>query len=598
MRQVRPEVMPSFEPDGDPALETPRRAAGRRLEVSSLARAVRWPSVVALASGLVLATSALVWLGYVATRGWTNDATALTNRRAQEAMTLVRAAITADMKGAWISALVPIDPRVFDEAPPASLLQVAAKAFARFPYPESFVLWTARDDRTWALNRAERPPAWDRQTPSDDPFPVVVRPDPPALAGLVSALRAQASSQYPFAVVELPLDGSPYQVVAHVVFNPREPHDVVGFVAFTVRLASLGDYFAPLLAQVETIGGFRDGVATAVTDEQGHQIAHTRAAPADATTATARFPLLFIDASLARARAGAPPARAWAVHARPIPDAALIATLRGARQTFVLMVLAAGASVVALLWTVRANRAAASLATMKSDFVAAVTHELKTPVALIRLVGDTLANGRYRSDETVKEYARLLAGEASRLSHSIDGLLTYARYADAAASIERHWTQPGDLVDDALQRFRPAIEQMGFALTLDVAPELPPVCVDRAAIVQAIENVVDNAIKYSGPSRMLALRVGDTAGRVVFSCRDTGCGIAPEDLGRVFERFYRGSNATARGSGLGLALTRRIVERHGGRVSVCSAIGEGTQVTIELPAGNVGRSEASGEAAA
>jgi two-component system phosphate regulon sensor histidine kinase PhoR len=595
MRQVRREPPPALVPEGA-AAEGPRPTAVRRLEVSSLARAVRWPSVVTLATGLVLATSALVWLGYVATRGWTTDATALTNRRAQEAMTLVRAAIVADMKGAWISALVPIDPHVFDEAPPASLLQVAAKAFARFPYPESFVLWTARDDRTWALNRAERPPAWDQEAPSDDPFPVVVRPDPPALTGLVSALRAQASPQFPFAVVELPVGGSPYQVVAHVVFNPREPHDVVGFVAFTVSLAALGEYFAPLLAQVETIGGFHDGVATAVTDEQGHAIARTGASPETATTATARFPLLFLDASLARAHA--PPVREWTVSTRPIPDAALLATLRGARQTFVLIVLAAGASVVALLWTVRANRAAASLATMKSDFVAAVTHELKTPVALIRLVGDTLANGRYRSDETVKDYARLLAREASRLSHTIDGLLTYARYADARTSIERDWAEPGELVDDALQRFRPTIEQSEFALTLDVAAGLPSVCVDRAAIVQALENIVDNAIKYSGTSRTLALRAADVGGRVVFSCRDTGCGIEPDDLGRVFERFYRGRNATTSGSGLGLALTQRIVERHGGRVSVCSAIGEGTQVTIELPAGSADRGDASGEAAA
>src|SRR4029078_9500781 len=110
-----------------------------------------------------------------------------------------------------------------------------------------------------------------------------------------------------------------------------------------------------------------------------------------------------------------------------------VATLREARRMVFLISVAAGASLLALVLTVRADRASAALASMKSDFVAAVTHELKTPVASNRLTGDTLSNGRYNSPKTVQEYARLLSMEASRLGASIDNLLTYARYRSSSA---------------------------------------------------------------------------------------------------------------------------------------------------------------------
>src|SRR6185369_16502228 len=105
--------------------------------------------------------------------------------------------------------------------------------------------------------------------------------------------------------------------------------------------------------------------------------------------------------------------REWTVNVRSLPDQTLLATLQGARRMFFLITVAAVASLLALVLTVRADRASAALASMKSDFVAAVTHELKTPVAFIRLVGDTLANGRYTSPKTVQEYAGLLSVEAT-----------------------------------------------------------------------------------------------------------------------------------------------------------------------------------------
>ena len=237
--------------------------------------------------------------------------------------------------------------------------------------------------------------------------------------------------------------------------------------------------------------------------------------------------------------------------------------------------------------TVRADRASAALASMKSDFVAAVTHELKTPVASIRLVGDTLSNGRYTSPKTVQEYAGLLSVEASRLGSSIDNLLTYARYSSsqAASATDLADVEPADLVEDALQGLRPVLTNQAFNLDIDVPADLPQICVDRFAMIQALDNIVDNAIKYSTAEKHLGVRGRANGKSVTLTVQDRGRGIARKDLSRVFERFFRGGNVTVSGSGLGLPIAKRIVESHGGRIEVRSTVGSGTEVDVTLPIG-------------
>jgi hypothetical protein len=125
--------------------------------------AVRLPIVMTFVVAMFAATMALVWFGYVATREWRSGTNLLLERRANEALALVRAALSADMKGAWLTAIVPFNTSVLDEDPPFSTVQVAARTFARFPYPESFVLWKqdgGADGTTYAFNRSDRPPSW------------------------------------------------------------------------------------------------------------------------------------------------------------------------------------------------------------------------------------------------------------------------------------------------------------------------------------------------------------------------------------------------------------------------------------------------------
>ena len=563
---------------------------------------VRLPFVMAFVVAMFAATVALVWFGYVATREWRSGTNLLVERRANEALALVRAALSLDMKGAWITAIVPFNTANLDEDPPYSMFQVAARTFAFFPYPESFVLWKddERDDgTTYVFNRADRPPPWETRVSSDDPFPVVLVLNPPALAGLVAAVRQHATAASPFIVLEQPIDGRPYQIVAHALFASAPSHALLGFMAFTVNEEWLrAQYFDPLVEQVAKIGRGRRGlsippdpgnVVYAVSDDEGRMV--TKGAPvehADDGDLHTRFDVLFMDPALVKSMSARPTrVREWTVHVRSAPDQALLATLQGARRMFFLISIAAGASLLALVLTVRADRASATLASMKSDFVAAVTHELKTPVASIRLVGDTLANGRYTSPKTVQEYAGLLSVEASRLGNSIDNLLTYARYSSspAASSTELADVEPADLVEDALQGLRPLLANQQFDLVIDVPPDLPQICVDRPAMIQALDNIVDNAIKYSTIEKHLAVKGTATARSVTLTVRDRGTGIASKDLSRVFERFYRGGNATVSGSGLGLPIAKRIVESHGGRIEVRSAVGSGTEVDVTLPIG-------------
>ena len=567
---------------------TPRLTFGWRRVTDG---AVRLPIVMTFVIAMFAATMGLVWFGYVATREWRDGTNLLLERRANEALALVRAALSADMKGAWLTAVVPFNTTTLDEDPPFSTVQVAARTFARFPYPESFVVWK-QDGRgggnTYVFNRADRQPPWETQPSSDDPFPVVLVRDPAPLAGLVKSVRKHANASSPFIMLEKNIDGTPYQIVAHALFDSGPSHTLLGFMAFTVNEQWLQtQYFDPLVEQVAKIGGGRGGLSITVSDEEGRAVTKTAPpAPDDAGELQTRFPLLFIDPALVKSISNRPThVREWTVHVRSVPDQALLATLQGARRMFYLISIAAGASLLALVLTVRADRASAALASMKSDFVAAVTHELKTPVASIRLVGDTLSNGRYNSPKTVQEYAGLLSVEASRLGASIDNLLTYARDSSSPAASSMADVEPADLVEDALQGLRPVLTNREFDVEVDVPPNLPQVCVDRSAMIQALDNIVDNAIKYSTTEKHVAVKARANGKTVTLTVRDKGAGIARKDLSRVFERFYRGGNVTVSGSGLGLPIAKRIVESHGGRIEVRSAEGAGTEVDVTLPIG-------------
>ncbi len=546
----------------------------------------QWYTAIAWSIGLSVATGALVWLAYVATREWGRAIELLEQRRAAEALALVDAALSRDMKGAWTSLIVPVNQFTIEDVP-FDLLQETARSFAKFPYPESFITWSngPQGQTISAFNRADRRPPWDQGDHSDDPFPVVLVANPAAMVPVMESIRQRATPLNPLVLFETTIAGLPYQVIAKAMFSPGDPVEISAVAAFVVNIDWVRrEYFGPLLTQVARIGGTEDSLAMAVTDERGVLVAST--GELSHVGALRRpFPLLFIEPGVIPTYLYYGGVRDWVMHVTPASASGVGVAADAANRVFAVIVVAAVAALIALLQTARMVRESARLATMKSDFVSAVTHELKTPLATVRLVGDTLARGRYSSRQNVEDYALLLSKEASRLSHTIDQLLTYAKYTDKP-TLNTSDLAPLDLidlVDDALEPFRPTLMENGFTVTIDVPRDLPRVTGDLRALTTVIEILVDNSIKYSSEAFDLRITGRIQGHKIALVIADRGIGIHKDDLDHVFGRFFRGRNTTVGGSGLGLAIARRIVLAHHGDITVKSVVDDGTAVEIVLP---------------
>jgi len=255
------------------------------------------------------------------------------------------------------------------------------------------------------------------------------------------------------------------------------------------------------------------------------------------------------------------------------------------------LVLVAGLVAVAgLILVITASLKERRVAGLKSDFVANVSHELKTPLSLIRMFGELLLLERVKSEEKRKQYLEIIVGESERLTALIENVLDFARVERGKTEYDFASGQVGDVAQRAVDIYRFRAERENVTLDIEVEPELPTAKIDARALELAVMNLIDNALKYAKDGGKVEVRVAREGKNVTASVSDFGPGVPKEEQARIFERFYRGSSAgatRARGSGIGLALVRHITESHGGRVRVFSPTlpgGGGTTFRIEVPA--------------
>jgi len=232
-------------------------------------------------------------------------------------------------------------------------------------------------------------------------------------------------------------------------------------------------------------------------------------------------------------------------------------------------------------------RREANLSELQADFVSKVSHELRTPLTAIRLFAETIE--RSGADEATRhKCTSLLVAESDRLSKLIERLLDWGRMAAGRKLYDLKLEHPSDIIDDAVRAYAPRTHfGKDLALEVEVAAELPYVVVDRAAIVDAVVNLLSNAQKYGGtpPTIQLGAKLMQK-GEVGISVTDNGEGIPRPEQRRIFEKFYRIDDRLSRtkeGSGLGLAIVKHVAKAHHARVTVDSAPGKGSTFTIVLP---------------
>ena len=251
----------------------------------------------------------------------------------------------------------------------------------------------------------------------------------------------------------------------------------------------------------------------------------------------------------------------------------------------VLLVFCAALYGAYLLW--RDLRREVRLAELQAQFVASVSHELKTPLTAIRMFAETLQMGRPRDPATQAEYLDTIVSECERLSRLVDDVLLFAKIEQGKKTYRFRPVRLADTVQVAVRTLEYPLAQGGFELRMEVDETVPPVRADHDALEQAVLNLLSNAIKYSGGSHEIEVRVARRGGDAAIMVTDHGIGIPAAEQERIFEKFYRAStpeNQHIPGTGLGLSLVAQIARAHGGRVEVQSAPGEGSTFTLRLPA--------------
>jgi signal transduction histidine kinase len=227
------------------------------------------------------------------------------------------------------------------------------------------------------------------------------------------------------------------------------------------------------------------------------------------------------------------------------------------------------------------------LSRMKADFVSNVSHELRTPLASIRVFGEFLRLGRVDGAERVREYGEYIETESRRLTQLVNNILDFSKIESGAKTYRFEPTAPEKVVERILKTFRVRLEHQGFRLEIE-RPEapLPKVAMDAQAVGQAFNNLLDNAVKYSGDAHEVTVLLDRTDGFVTIGVRDRGIGISREAQRKIFERFHRAGTSLVhdtKGSGLGLAIVSHIMAAHHGKVTVESEPGRGSTFTLHLP---------------
>jgi signal transduction histidine kinase len=233
-----------------------------------------------------------------------------------------------------------------------------------------------------------------------------------------------------------------------------------------------------------------------------------------------------------------------------------------------------------------ATRGETTVGLSLSDFVAAAAHDLSAPLFSILGLTQLLLDDKAPDEATRHEFLTIIHRQATQLSHIVSDLRDLSALdAGAPISLDLEPVLPIMLVDDVVARAKPVASDKRISLAVRIASDLPPIQTDRGRATQVLDNLLDNALKFtpSGGAVEISAEPGDTSDFVRIAVRDSGIGMSPEVVSHVFERFFRLEPSSAEGTGLGLYISKQLVRLLGGEIGVVSKLGEGSTLWIELP---------------
>ncbi len=414
--------------------------------------------------------------------------------------------------------------------------------------------------------------------------------NPPETALLLRQFRGMAPAQRAIAVFEAPLDGRRTYFLAQLRFTFPSRDRMTSFVALRVdaerfRAAFIPQLVAKRISKVEGPTGFPP-LNVVVLDNNARVIYPAQGSAPARHVDERTFPMVFYEADLTQLIAPTnETVETWRVQTgygnQSIPE---IVAARARPQRGMMAFLAA-VMALGIFFVPRAAAREVRLAELKSNFVSSVSHDLKTPLALIQLFAETLELGRLRNTDRAHEYYRIINSEARKLTRLINNLLDFSRIEAGLRQYRREPTDLAAITERVLESLESQFRHNQFKVTARLAPGVP-VLIDPEATEQALENLLSNAMKYSPENREIVVEVARDGDHGVVRVMDRGVGVPAKLHRKIFRKFYRvqqDAGSGPQGTGLGLAIVDHVMRGHGGFVGVDSEPGRGSTFTLHFP---------------
>jgi two-component system phosphate regulon sensor histidine kinase PhoR len=412
--------------------------------------------------------------------------------------------------------------------------------------------------------------------------------DPPLGRIVYQDACRHAGSQRIYGAVTERVAGTPYDVFSRVFYVDAARDRFFAMLGFVVNLDTVGTTLFPTLFErrLQNLLEPKDGSPTfelRVLDESQRLVYGPTGAP-DPMSARTPLPLTFYPDDIRPRMAAEVTPRPWTIIVSPRQATPGMLATRPVRDLG-LSALSILLMLAALGLVVRSRRRVAELARMEGDFVAHVSHQIKTSLSLVSAVSETLALDRVRSRDKLARCLDIVRTETSKLEGLVEQILDFSRARNHRPPYEFETINLASLVRETVDEFGGAVAENGYRIAVEETDPSLVIPADPAALEQALINLLDNAVKYSGESRDLTVRVGRNGATAMIEVSDRGIGMTATEQSRIFDKFYRGRGAalSRQGFGLGLAIAQELVAAHGGRIDVESAPGAGSTFRIRLP---------------